>query len=81
MFIVGAGISPSSRTPRGIATTSGKSSDSNQVGDPQSVQKHLSPFPELNFRILPRVTTVSFDRSAIAHVAGAVPANFVQLAQ
>jgi len=81
-FMAGTGISPSSRAPSGIATMSGCSSDSNQTGEPHFAQKHLSPLPELYFVTgAPGVSILSEALSAMAQVAGAVPANFVQLVQ
>lgn len=82
IWISGAGISPVSRIPRGIAIISGCSRDSNQIGEPHSEQKHRSPRPELNFEILaPDEVTVNFAVSAIAHAAGEVPENFLQFPQ
>jgi hypothetical protein len=52
------------------------------VGDPHFKQKHLMPLPELNRPIGGLVgATVSLLASAIAHVAGDVPENFLQFAQ
>lgn len=82
MCISGAFKSSLSRAPRGIAIISGKSSDSNQTGEPQFEQKHRRPFPESYFDTLAvDDVTVSFDVLAIAHAAGQVPENFLQCAQ
>lgn len=72
---------PSSRTPRGIATISGSSFDSNQTGDPQLAQKQRNPRPESNSETLPDAVTAISDLFAIAHVAGDVPENLVQFRQ
>jgi hypothetical protein len=52
------------------------------MGEPQFMQKHLRPLSELNFlTLLADESTESLELATIAHVAGEVPANFVQLAQ
>jgi len=61
---------------------SGYSNDSNQSGEPQWVQKHLSPLPELNFEILLLALLITTSAvCAIAQAAGEVPENFRQLLQ
>ena len=82
MCISGACKSSLSRTPRGIAIISGKSSDSNQTGEPQEEQKHRRPFPESYLDTLEvDDVTVSFDVLVIAHTAGQVPEDFLQCRQ
>jgi hypothetical protein len=60
----------------------GKSIDSNQTGLPQLAQKQRMPRPELN-RLIGGFSfkTSSILKSAIAHVAGEVPENFLQFVQ
>lgn len=60
----------------------GKSTDSNQSGEPQLAQKQRTPLPELNFVIAASFElTESLSASAIAQTAGVVPAYFLQLLQ